>query len=324
MGNDILEREGYLFQKIQAGECSIEEQSKETVCDQWSRNSKEKAACMDPPGNELPEALFLQGWDLKKGTFEISVDTYYIGKYEVTAKQYEDCVLQGWCPPTRGDCYSIRYIGYPKRSSIDNMPAFWNEPKRDKCPMICVSWAAARSYCRWLGGDLPTENQWEYAARCSGMSKDTTDNKGGESEGKCYESNISQTVKEEIEDSKIYNMNDSVSEWNREQVWMRWSDNPTKIQYFTTNREECLKKYPEECPEQKVKYYLPGICQEADEHVPDNLFRGGSSELPGYARYPGWRWAGPPFPTPIIGMRCVIELKSSSDDGGAMGSIPAT
>ena len=45
------------------------------------------------------------------------------------------------------------------------VPARFRAPGKGNLPMVGVTWAEARSYCRWRGGDLPTERQWVAAAR---------------------------------------------------------------------------------------------------------------------------------------------------------------
>jgi formylglycine-generating enzyme required for sulfatase activity len=45
---------------------------------------------------------------------------------------------------------------------------------REDYALTCISWEAARAYCRFRGGDLPTEAQWEHAAASSGRPREVT------------------------------------------------------------------------------------------------------------------------------------------------------
>jgi len=76
----------------------------------------------------------------------VYVDAFAIDRDEVSVAAYRRCVSAGGCdldPLISGD---ERYI-------------------HDEWPLVNVTWLEAQDYCRWRGGRLPTEAEWERAAR---------------------------------------------------------------------------------------------------------------------------------------------------------------
>jgi formylglycine-generating enzyme required for sulfatase activity len=120
---------------------------------QWHKRNHEKTASTQPEERSMavvPAGEFMMGSSTgdadEQPVHRIYVDAFLMDKYEVTVEQYAAFLQAKWIAP----------------------PMDWktmNQPSHQKRPVVNVDWPKADAYCKWVGKRLPTEAEWEKAAR---------------------------------------------------------------------------------------------------------------------------------------------------------------
>jgi len=245
------------------------------------------------PGNDevelvqIPAGEFMMG---HKGSYDtlperrVHLPTFFIDKYEVTNIRYKRFIdATGHKVPWSQEPAAAAYIWdwqkrlYPSGKGAD--------------PVVLVSWEDAIAFCGWAGKSLPTEAQWEKAARGpQGYTYPWGDTwvagKANTSESKLGQTAPMGTFKEDVSPYGVHDMGGNVSEWVQE--WFAPYPGNPMISY-----------------EEKEKY---------------KVLRGGSWDYShSIAAAHHRQYALPLSQMTAIGFRCV---RAADDRGGA--PMPAT
>ncbi len=122
--------------------------------------------------------------DSEKPVHNVTLSSFRISKYEITTSQFvvflnSRKILSGGSGITSDGKFHNFFEAKPKNIYFDIDSVCWIPVSGyEEVPMTNVTWYGASEFCQWAGGALPTEAQWEFAAR-GGMNSNGTVYSGG-------------------------------------------------------------------------------------------------------------------------------------------------
>jgi formylglycine-generating enzyme required for sulfatase activity len=136
-------------------------------------------AALDAGPVTVPAGPFVMGSERgavdERPVHTVDLPRFRLDRFEVTNGRYRRCVEKGLC--TR-----------PALPTSHLRARYFDDPAFDDFPVIFVSWAQADRFCRFAGGRLPSEAEWEKSAR--GAAPDVREFPWGDEPPDCLRANM--------------------------------------------------------------------------------------------------------------------------------------
>ena len=150
----------------------------------------------------------------EKPAHEVTLSAYWIDIYEVTNRQYALCVADGACT-------------LPHETKSFRNASYYGNPDFDDYPVVAVDRDQAEAYCSWANTRLPTEAEWEYAAKGPDGNAypwgTTFDSKVLNYSGNGNYDTLAVTANpDDVSDFGIFDLGGNVAEWIQDRYQDNW------------------------------------------------------------------------------------------------------
>ena len=224
----------------------------------------------------------------------VYTDAFYMDKYEVTNAQYKTFVNAN--PQWQKNWISTEYHDgdYLYHWNGNNYPI-----GKENHPVIHVSWYAAMAYAKWAGKRLPTEAEWEKAARGGLVGKKYPWGDSIDSTKANYNKNVDDTTSVGPYSSNAYGLYDMVGNV------LEWCLDEYDADFYESS--------PRQNPIAGANVLSVSVTTNSSEAPPERVLRGGSwSNLPQYVRVADRTKGSPKLSYFGTGFRCVRAIVSAS------------
>lgn len=166
---------------------------------------------------------YLMGTDhfAEKPPHQVKLDNFYIWKTEITNSQFAIFMNQYKSEKVKNGEYAGMGLYTRMALRVNKVDGVWVvDAGYEDYPVVSLTWFGAYEYCKFYGGDLPTEAEWEYAARGGKLSKgyiyagsDDPDEVARYNQPVSFNSKIIAVAQKHPNELGLYDMSGNIQEW---------------------------------------------------------------------------------------------------------------